>query len=86
MKKYLRANKFCLFFQPCFQIRKKDTPIRKYKIVQTGPKSQLGGEKKGLLRVAYHVGMALMVNGVPARPTNSQRIMEAMSLGRCFMD
>ena len=59
--------------------------MRKYKSVQTGPKSQLGGEKKGLLRVAYQVGMAEIVKGVPRNPTNSQPTMEIISLGKFFI-
>ena len=55
-------------------------PIIKYKSVQTGPKSQLGGEKNGLVNVEYHVGIAEMVKGVPNIPTNSQNIIEIKSL------
>ena len=55
-------------------------PIIKYKSVQTGPKSQFGGEKNGLFKVEYHVGIAEMVKGVPNIPTNSQNIIEIKSL------
>lgn len=46
--------------------------MRKYSVVHTGPKIQFGGEKGGLLRVTYHVGIAEMVNGVETIPTSSQ--------------
>ncbi len=54
-------------------------------MVQTGPKIQLGGAKKGLLSVAYQVGMAATVNGVPASPTNSQPSMEISNFCQCFI-
>ena len=73
------------FFQPCFQIRKKEIPMRKYNIVQAGPKTQLGGAKTGLLSVMYQEGIAESVNGVPKIPTNSQPITEMISLGKSFI-
>src|SRR3989344_7931098 len=60
-------------------------PISKYNSVQAGPKIQLGGAKKGLFNVAYHVGMAAMVKSVPRIPTNSQPTIEMISLGRSFI-
>ena len=33
------------------QTRYKEIPIKIYRIVQTGPKTQFGGEKKGLFKV-----------------------------------
>ena len=55
-------------------------PIIKYKSVQTGPKSQFGGEKNGLFKVEYHSGIADMVKGVPSMPANSQISIEIKSL------
>ena len=41
-------------------------------MVQTGAKSQLGGEKNGLFKVAYQVGIADMVKIEPRKPTRRQ--------------
>lgn len=57
----------------------------KYRSVQTGPKSQLGGENGGLVSVAYQVGIAAVVKGVPSMPTSSQATTEIISLGRSFI-
>lgn len=54
--------------------------MKKYKRVQTGPKSQLGGAKKGLFKAAYQVGIAEIVKGVPKKPTSSHTITEILSL------
>ena len=59
--------------------------MRKYNSVQTGPKIQLGGAKKGLFSVAYQVGIEDMVNGVPKKPTNSQPMTETTSLSKFFI-
>lgn len=57
-KNIFLAVETCCRLESIRQIRKNEIPIKKYKSVHTGPKSQLGGEKAGLLRVAYHVGIA----------------------------
>jgi len=59
--------------------------MRKYKSVHMGPKIQFGGEKKGLFNVAYHVGIAEIVKGVPSIPTNSQPITEIVSFEKSFI-
>ena len=41
-----------------FQIRKNEIPKRIYNVVHTGPKTQLGGLKKGLFNEAYQIGTA----------------------------
>ena len=56
-------------------------PIKRYKILQTGPKTQFGGEKLGLLKSRYQVFIALIVNGVLATPINSQPRIEIINLG-----
>ena len=61
-------------------------PIKKYKRVQAGPNSQLGGAKKGFSRVAYQVGIAAAVKGVPSRPTSSQAIIEVRNLPNLFIN
>ena len=73
------------FSQPCFQIKKKATPIKKYKSVHTGPKIQFGGAKKGLFKLSYQVGIADIVKGVPAKPTSSQPTTEIISLDKSFI-
>jgi len=59
--------------------------MSRYKSVQAGPNTQLGGEKTGLFKVAYQVGMAAMVKGVPSIPASSHKAMEAISLGKSFI-
>lgn len=49
----------------CFQIAKKEMPIRMYRIVQTGPNIQLGGLNDGLFNVEYQSGTDCDVN-IPA--------------------
>ena len=51
-------------------------------MVQTGPKIKLGGEKKGLVKVAYQVGIAEKVKTDPIIPAPSQSKMENISLGQ----
>jgi hypothetical protein len=44
-----------------------------YSVVQTGPKTQFGGVKAGLLSVAYHVGIDDMVYNDPIVPARNGR-------------
>jgi hypothetical protein len=44
-------------------------------VVHTGPKSQLGGLKKGLFNEAYQVGIAGVVKIEPIIPAEKQRPM-----------
>lgn len=53
--------------RPFCQTRKADSAISKYRTVQTGPNSQSGGVKKGLLRLAYQSDMALRVKSEPRK-------------------
>ena len=48
----------------------KDTSIRKYKIIQTGPNIQLDGAKKGFSNVIYQPGIDLKVNNEPNTPAD----------------
>jgi hypothetical protein len=48
----------------------KDTPIRKYKVIQTGPNIQLGGAKKGFSSVTYQTGIASKVINEPNIPAD----------------
>jgi hypothetical protein len=67
-------------------MRNAEIPIKQYSIVQTGPKTQLGGEKEGLFKKIYHVEIAVMVKGVLTIPTNSHPTTETISLGKFFMN
>jgi hypothetical protein len=42
--------------------------MRINRLIQTGLNIQLGGVKKGLLKVAYHVGIAGVVKREPKKP------------------
>ena len=68
MIKIVKAVFTSLFFNPSFQIRNNDSPIIKYKIIQTGPKILSGGLNSGLLIVVYHPDTDLLVNNAPIIP------------------
>ena len=55
-------------------------PISKYKSVQTGPKTQSGGLKDGLLRAAYQLGIEGVVKRAPIIPAIWQMMMAETSL------
>ncbi len=86
IRKNISAVLIFFFFHPCLQIKKKETPIKKYKSVQAGPKIQLGGAKNGLLRVEYQVGIAEIVKGTLIIPTSSQPTTEIISLCKSFIN
>lgn len=46
----------------------KEIPIIKYKIIQTGEKTQPGGLKNGLFKVRYHVDTEDTVKKDPITP------------------
>ena len=50
-------------------------PIKRYNTDQTGAKSQLGGEKKGLFIPLYQIGMASLVILLDKKPIAKQRII-----------
>jgi len=52
------------------QTKNKATPIKQYKEIQTGANNQLGGLKKGLFKVKYHVETDLAVKTDPITPAN----------------
>jgi hypothetical protein len=68
-----------------FQIIKKETPIIIYKVVHTGPNSQLGGLKDGLLSVANHELTELAVKKPEIPPTANGTEMEIINLKIGFM-
>ncbi len=63
---------FLSFFSFFSKTIKRDSPIKKYRVVQTGAKRKLGGVKKGLLSVEYHPVIAGIVKIVPRKPVPSQ--------------
>jgi len=58
--------------------------MSKYRIVQTGPKIQDGGLKKGLFRVVYHVLTELTVKKEPIKPAPSHIIIANSNLRNLF--
>ena len=68
--KKIKAFFTSLFFNPSFQIRNIEIPIITYNIVQTGPKTLLGGLNDGLFKVAYHVGIESIVKIAPINPAS----------------
>jgi len=53
-----------------FQIIYNESPIRKYKIIHTGPNNQLGGLKNGLFKFEYQVDIDDTVKIDPINPAN----------------
>ena len=50
--------------------------MRRYKVVQAGPKTKFGGVKKGLFKKTYHVEMEGKVKIEPTIPAASQTNIE----------
>jgi len=61
------------------QISQAAIAIAMYKIVQTGPNSQLGGVQLGLLKLAYHGRSAGVVHNDPSPAAAKQTAMQTMS-------
>ena len=57
------------------QTKYKENPIKKNKIVHTGPKIQFGGLKDGLFMLLYQEFIEGVVKTAPMAPANSQIIM-----------
>jgi hypothetical protein len=55
-----------------------------YKRVQTGPKSQFGGVKKGLLRLAYQIDIEDCVT-LPAIPPTQRQIIIPVRIASLFL-
>ncbi len=54
-------------------------PIKMYKVVQTGPNTQLGGVNQGLFNVVYHVEIAGVVTSPPIPPTSKGTPIDMIS-------
>jgi hypothetical protein len=54
-------------------------PISKYRSVQAGANNQFGGVKDGFSSVAYHVGIASLVNIEPMIPAHRQATTHTIS-------
>ena len=79
-----KARSAPLIAKPFCQIRKTDIPIRIYKVVQTGPNTQLGGVYGGFLRLGYQVGIALKVKRLPIPPAAKLTKIPIISLTMLF--
>lgn len=64
----MNAFLFLCIFKPFCHIRNKEIPIKKYKVIQTGPNIQLGGFNEGLLRSKYQLLIELIVKIEPITP------------------
>lgn len=67
------------------QTKYKEIPIRKNKIIQTGPKIQFGGLNDGFARSLYQVSIAGAVKTEPIAPASSQIAMLIISLAIFFI-
>ena len=75
-KSFIAVFIFLSPFLYLLQIKAKLTPIKIYKILQTGAKSQFGGLKKGLSKKTYHEGIAGVVTSPPREPIAKLTIEE----------
>ena len=64
------------FSKPLCQIRPTDTPIKAYKMVQTGPKIQFGGFSDGLFNSTYQSRMEEAVAKPERKPMKRQMLMQ----------
>ena len=69
-----------LGLDPFIQTVYKDTPIRKYRIIQTGPNMQPGGANVGFVNVEYQSGTASTVKIEPQIPADWQMSIEIVNL------
>jgi len=69
-----------LGLDPFIQTVYKDTPIRKYRIIQTGPNIQPGGANVGFVNVEYQSGTASNVKIEPKIPADWQISIEIINL------
>jgi hypothetical protein len=76
MKKIVKA----ILFLPCLQTRYKEIPIRTYRLIHTGPNTQLGGLKEGLFNSTYQVEIDSVVKTEPIIPASWQTIIDMASL------
>ena len=81
-----KITKKCLsFFNLFCKIKNNETAIKKYSVVQTGPKTQGGGLNGAFCKVAYQVEIAGRVKIVPKKPTPSQIIISANNFITLFI-
>lgn len=76
-----RNNQIAFFFsfESLFQINHKEIPIKRYRVVQTGPNTHPGGLRKGFCKVAYQTGIAEIVKKEPIIPANSHTTTQIIS-------
>lgn len=80
----MTAFLFCMAGTSFTHIKNSEIPINRYKKLQTGPNSQLGGLKKGLLRLACHVGMFGVVKKDPTPAAENVTRIEINNLIAVF--
>lgn len=83
MPNIIKANflvRLCRAFLFWLMIKNRARPIKIYSTVQAGPKSQFGGVKSGLFKVAYQPLMWGLVKMEPMKPAKRQMPSEASNL------
>lgn len=73
-----------IVFQPFFQTRNKETPIKKYSKVHTGPNASAGGISAGFSSSANQPKIAGIVKTAPITPTNSTTATAIINLKKLF--
>jgi hypothetical protein len=74
---------FVLFFK--FQTKNKLMPIKINRIVQTGPKSQLGGANAGRFKLTYQLLIFGAVKIEPTKAAPKQVMIETVNLIKAFI-
>jgi len=75
----VKANTTPGVTSPFCQTITADIAISRYRMVQTGPNSQLGGVKEGLLRFAYQSGTASRVKSEPIKAAEKVTAKQTIS-------
>lgn len=83
MKKAIPSLTF-LLFKPFIQTKYKEIPIKRKRIVQTGPNTTLGGLKTGLFKVLYQLDIAGIVMMEPINPTNCGITIDTINIKILF--
>ena len=79
-EKIPRQARSFLGFSVLFQMIKRASPMRIYKIVHVGPKTHEGGLKDGLLSATYQLVIWGIVEIEPIAPARRGAAMETMNL------
>jgi hypothetical protein len=82
----IRAVRTSRVAEPARRTRKREMPMRIYRVVQTGAKIHDGGVNAGLTRPAYHPGIAGIVTSDPIKPASRHIEIAPIRMPVCFKE